>query len=115
MPGLKPKRGNRTAGRRLLRGQDANFAGLGCVLHLRADSQLAKTARVSNPLQDGIPMSLSFAGAERSEVVVGRTPWSAADALVGLPASCKMLISSYRLRVHGTRADQGVRPTTTWL
>jgi hypothetical protein len=30
-------------------------------------------------------MSLSFAGAERSEVVVGRTPWSAADALVGLP------------------------------
>src|ERR1035441_3442784 len=35
--------------------------------------------------QDGIPMSLSFAGAERSEVVVGRTPGSAADALVGLP------------------------------
>jgi hypothetical protein len=35
--------------------------------------------------QDYIPMSLSFAGAERSEVVVGRTPWSAADALVGLP------------------------------
>ena len=34
-------------------------------------------------------MSLSFAGAERSEVVVGRTPgrtpWSPADALVGLP------------------------------
>ena len=35
--------------------------------------------------QDGIPMSLSFAGAERSEVVVGRTPWPAADALVGSP------------------------------
>ena len=37
--------------------------------------------------------------------MVGRTPWSAADAPVGLLALRKMLMSLCRLR------DQGVRPT----
>jgi hypothetical protein len=35
---------------------------------------------------------------------VGRTPWSAADAPVGLPVPCKMLMSLFRQR------DEGVRP-----
>jgi len=35
---------------------------------------------------------------------VGRTPWSTADALVGLPARPKK-------RAGGPAADQGVRPT----
>jgi len=38
-------------------------------------------------------------------VIVGRTPWSAADALVGLLGA--------EAGSWGTRADQGVRPTTT--
>jgi hypothetical protein len=47
---------------------------------------------------------------------VGRTPWSAADALVGLLAPCKMLIPLPRMRDEGVRPqrgpqDQGVRPT----
>src|ERR1019366_4095959 len=42
--------------------------------------------------------------------MVGRTPWSAADALVGLPASCKMLISSFRLRVQGDPRGPGGPP-----
>jgi hypothetical protein len=48
--------------------------------------------------------------------MVGRTPWSAADAPVGLLAPCKMLTPSFRLRdegVHPQRGpqDQGLRPT----
>ena len=35
---------------------------------------------------------------------VGRTPWSAADALVGM-------LSLSRSGSRGTRADEGVRPT----
>ena len=47
---------------------------------------------------------------------MGRTPWSAADALVGLLAPCKMLIPLPRMRDEGVRPqrgpqDQGVRPT----
>jgi hypothetical protein len=41
---------------------------------------------------------------------VGRTPWSAADALVGL---LLVLMSASGSGSRGTRADQGVRPTTT--
>jgi hypothetical protein len=45
-------------------------------------------------------------------LMVGRTPWSAADALVGLPTAgcgwCHWAKSGSR----GTRADQGVRPTS---
>ena len=37
--------------------------------------------------------------------MVGRTPWSAADAPVGLLAPWKMPTPSFR------RRDQGVRPT----
>ena len=44
-------------------------------------------------------------------MVVGRTPWSAADALVGLPRRCKNLILRTRNGSRGTRADEGVRPT----
>jgi len=39
--------------------------------------------------------------------VVGRTPWSAADAPVGLT------VGSVKSGSRGTRADQGVRPTAT--
>jgi hypothetical protein len=31
------------------------------------------------------PMSLGFVSMGQSALIVGRTPWSAADALVGLP------------------------------
>jgi hypothetical protein len=31
---------------------------------------------------------------------VGRSPWTAADALVGLLSSCVMLISLFRIRVQ---------------
>src|ERR1039457_2667753 len=45
--------------------------------------------------------------------VVGRTPWSAADAPVGLFGPCVMLICAIN---GGTpRADQGVRPTPPLL
>jgi len=41
---------------------------------------------------------------------VGRTPWSAADAFVGLShVDAPDLIGEARVR--GARADQGVRPT----
>ena len=43
--------------------------------------------------------------------VVGRTPWSAADAPVGLLALCMMLIPLARQRDEASHADQGVRPT----
>jgi hypothetical protein len=43
--------------------------------------------------------------------MVGRTPWSAADAPVGLLALCMMLISFARQRDGASRADLGVRPT----
>jgi hypothetical protein len=39
-------------------------------------------------------------------LIVGRTPWSAADALVGL-------FGRRKSGSRGTRADQGVRPTVT--
>jgi hypothetical protein len=42
---------------------------------------------------------------------VGRTPWSAADAPVGLFRSWMSLISLAKSGSGGTRADQGVRPT----
>ena len=43
--------------------------------------------------------------------MVGRTPWSAADALVGLVRRFKDLILRGKSGSRGTRADQGVRPT----
>jgi len=43
--------------------------------------------------------------------VVGRTPWSAADAPVGLVVGGTMLIPLIGSGSRGTRADQGVRPT----
>jgi ATP-dependent Lhr-like helicase len=42
---------------------------------------------------------------EVAAFLVGRTPWSAADALVGM-------LSLARIGSRGTRADEGVRPTT---
>ena len=56
-------------------------------------------------------MSLSFAGAERSEVVVGRTPWSAADALVGLLGLDESDCIGEE-RVQGDPRRPGVCPTT---
>jgi hypothetical protein len=46
-----------------------------------------------------------------SRALVGRTPWSAADALVGLPRRCKNLVLRTKNGSRGTRADEGVRPT----
>ena len=43
--------------------------------------------------------------------MVGRTPWSAADALVGLPQWRKRLILRAKSGTRASRADQGVRPT----
>src|ERR1022692_3767543 len=42
------------------------------------------------------------------ERLVGRTPWSAADAPVGLPASCKMLMSLFRNRDRNR--ETGTKP-----
>jgi hypothetical protein len=39
---------------------------------------------------------------------VGRTPWSAADAPVGLLAPCKMLMSLFRQREAGVPRGPGV-------
>ena len=47
------------------------------------------------------------------ETVVGRTPWSAADAPVGFAGIQRDLDSRADGGSGGTRADQGVRPTRT--
>src|ERR1017187_7963688 len=41
---------------------------------------------------------------------VGRTPWAAADAPVGLLAPCKMPISSFRQWDEGVQAQRAPRP-----
>ncbi len=60
-----------------------------------------------NPLKAGpqaeSPMPLTSA--------VGRTPWSAADALAGLPRIASDLDSVGESGTRASRADQGVRPT----
>src|SRR5580692_8653945 len=43
-------------------------------------------------------------------LIVGRTPWSAADALVGLPPLPKNLDLRTKERSRETRADQGDPP-----
>ena len=43
--------------------------------------------------------------------MVGRTPWSAADALVGLPAPYRILMSLFRQRDEGVPRGPGVRPS----
>src|ERR1035438_926311 len=43
--------------------------------------------------------------------MVGRTPWSAADALVGLPQWCKRLVLRAKSGTGASRANRGVRPT----
>src|ERR1039458_1276246 len=43
--------------------------------------------------------------------MVGRTPWSAVDALVGLPQGRKRPILRAKNGTRASRADQGVRPT----
>src|ERR1019366_5318083 len=45
-----------------------------------------------------------------SALMVGRTPWSAADALVGLLAPCKMLTSWFGLRDEGVPRGPGGPP-----
>jgi hypothetical protein len=42
--------------------------------------------------------------------MVGRTPWPAADAPVGLPAPCEMLASLSRLRDEGVARGPGGPP-----
>src|ERR1035438_4211091 len=43
--------------------------------------------------------------------MVGRTPWSAADALVGLPRWPERLIPRAKGGGRAPRADRGARPT----
>jgi surfactin synthase thioesterase subunit/glycosyltransferase involved in cell wall biosynthesis len=45
------------------------------------------------------------------EETVGRTPWSAADALVGFPGTQRGIDESTDSGTRASRADQGVRPT----
>src|SRR5450755_1147219 len=60
------------------------------------------------PPQDAVGAS----GATASKLTpIGRTPWSAADAPVGLLAPCNLPVSLFRQRDEASRADQGVRPT----
>jgi hypothetical protein len=47
--------------------------------------------------------------------MVGRTPWSAADALVGLCVPCVKLIGWLDSGTGASRADQGVRPTYDFI
>ena len=47
--------------------------------------------------------------------MVGRTPWSAAGPLAGLSPSGEHLILGQESASRGTRADQGVRPTSSAL
>src|ERR1035438_3691123 len=46
----------------------------------------------------------------KSARVAGRTPWSAADAPVGLLAPCKVPTSSFRMRDEGVLAQRAPRP-----
>ncbi len=43
------------------------------------------------------------------EPTVGRSPWTAADALVGL--ACNISNAFAESRTRGSGADEGVRPT----
>jgi hypothetical protein len=49
----------------------------------------------------------------RREFKVGRTPWSAAGQLAGLPLVGHRLIVRGKSGTGASRADQGVRPTTS--
>ena len=65
------------------------------------------------------PMPLSSSTAGHSAPIVGRTPWSAADAPVRIPPAGDGC-SPWAKSVRSGRADQGVRPTrptavTEWL
>ena len=57
----------------------------------------------------GLPACLSD-GAGRKGIAVGRTPWSAADAPVGLLAPCKMLIPLFQMRDEGVPRRPGGLP-----
>jgi hypothetical protein len=46
-------------------------------------------------------MPHTFPGHGQSALMVGRTPWSAADAPVGLFAPCKVLTPLFRLPALG--------------
>ena len=46
-------------------------------------------------------------------LIVVRSPWTAADALVGLSRLSKALVLRTKERVQGTRAHQGVRAPLT--
>src|ERR1035438_5575819 len=50
---------------------------------------------------------------DQSVGVLGRPPWSAAAALVGLPQWRKHLILRTKSGTRASRADQGVRPTNS--
>jgi hypothetical protein len=56
-------------------------------------------------------MPLSSLDSAQFGFLVGRTPWSAADALVGWSV-WTTLIPLEKSGSRGTRADQGVRPTS---
>ena len=68
------------------------------------DARHGSADRKSRHGRQECPMPLSFR--------VGRTPWSAADALVGLPRTRKRLVSLGQERVQGDPRGPGVRPTS---
>ena len=55
-------------------------------------------------------MPLTFASTAPSALMVGRTPWSAADAPVGLLAPRKVLTPLFRLRDEGVPRGPGGPP-----
>src|ERR1035441_3272015 len=65
----------------------------------------AASALMPTPARDNV-----LAGGASPGLLVGRTPWSAADALVGLLAPCKMLRPLCRLRDGGVLAQRAPRP-----
>src|ERR1035438_900232 len=66
--------------------------GLGGARALWRLSHLLRT-QLRQPYGRGVaPMPYSFPSHGQSASMVGRTPWSAADAPVGLLAPCKMMI-----------------------
>src|ERR1039458_10246827 len=75
---------------------------------------LSLQRRDSLDAKAGLDMSVEAAGRSaqcRKLSAVGRTPWSAADAPVGLVVVPISIIHQRESGFRGTRADQGVRPT----
>src|ERR1017187_6804864 len=60
--------------------------------------------------QHGLPLPPVFPGVGQPASIVGRSPWTAADAPVGLFAPCQMLKSLFHLRDEGIPRRPGAAP-----